>query len=425
MRDVEEFSRTWAARVEADPLAVEVIESLWARREMFALPVIARARDENHEIDAVIAEDFRETREHVLEHFRAMLALPVARARDLGDDPMGFVRRHGVRRAQGGVTLQAVLQAYRTGHKSFWAAMCHVIGQRAPTAEAGMRVTMLLSDYCIDYTDLISVVVTDAYLQEEAKLAEERTRLGISVMEALLGGAAPRLEDGWRLCGQVGLAAGMPMVVVVGCCPSAGDGALVMRALSLLARGVETALPRETFGRLVVVRGLEVLAVVAAESEPGLRVSQALLAAERTLDAEVGGFQFGVGLDVDAIADLPSSHHQASVALKLSGGKTSVARLAEIGVDAYLRRTADGTARKLALPLTNSVLSGELGRTIDAFAAASLNVKACSRTLGVHNNTIYHRLNQIRRLTGLDPRTFDGLSSLVTARAIALNGPLS
>jgi sugar diacid utilization regulator len=37
----------------------------------------------------------------------------------------------------------------------------------------------------------------------------------------------------------------------------------------------------------------------------------------------------------------------------------------------------------------------------------------------VHNNTVYHRLNQVRRLTGLDPRSFGGLSALVTARALA------
>ncbi|MDB6160584.1 MAG: PucR C-terminal helix-turn-helix domain [Gammaproteobacteria bacterium] len=36
---------------------------------------------------------------------------------------------------------------------------------------------------------------------------------------------------------------------------------------------------------------------------------------------------------------------------------------------------------------------------------------ATARALGVHNNTIYHRLNRVQTLTGLDPRTYRGLCS--------------
>ena len=50
-----------------------------------------------------------------------------------------------------------------------------------------------------------------------------------------------------------------------------------------------------------------------------------------------------------------------------------------------------------------------------AFADASLNVKQTARRLGVHANTVYFRLNRIRKLTGIDPRTFSGASLLLTA----------
>jgi DNA-binding PucR family transcriptional regulator len=59
--------------------------------------------------------------------------------------------------------------------------------------------------------------------------------------------------------------------------------------------------------------------------------------------------------------------------------------------------------------------SVELWRTIRAFADASLNVKQTARRLGVHTNTVYFRLNRIHQLTGIDPRTFSGVSLLVTA----------
>ena len=59
--------------------------------------------------------------------------------------------------------------------------------------------------------------------------------------------------------------------------------------------------------------------------------------------------------------------------------------------------------------------SGELSRTIRAFADCSLNVKETARRLGVHANTVYFRLNRIHKLTGIDPRTFSGTSVLVTS----------
>src|SRR5689334_9308786 len=91
MPDVEAFSRRWSQRIAADPLASRVIETLWVSRERLAAPVMQRSREQGSVLDAVIAADFEETRAHVLEHFRALLALPAARARDLGEDPMAFV----------------------------------------------------------------------------------------------------------------------------------------------------------------------------------------------------------------------------------------------------------------------------------------------------------------------------------------------
>ncbi len=67
--------------------------------------------------------------------------------------------------------LRAVLQAYRSGHHSFRAIMCKVIGTLSSSPAAGMRATMLLSDYCIECTDLISVVRTEAYVAEDGSLA--------------------------------------------------------------------------------------------------------------------------------------------------------------------------------------------------------------------------------------------------------------
>lgn len=100
-----------------------------------------------------------------------------------------------------------------------------------------------------------------------------------------------------------------------------------------------------------------------------------------------------------------------------------IAHLAEIELGLYLSRTADSTARRLVPRsidlLVEDGLEGEPARTLRAFAEASLNVKLCANRLGVHVNTIYNRLNRVRRLTGIDPRTYSDVLSLTTALSIA------
>ena len=57
---------------------------------------------------------------------------------------------------------------------------------------------------------------------------------------------------------------------------------------------------------------------------------------------------------------------------------------------------------------------GELSRTISHFADCNFNVKRTARRLKLHTNTVYFRLNRIRELTSIDPRSYSGLSLLLT-----------
>jgi sugar diacid utilization regulator len=51
--------------------------------------------------------------------------------------------------------------------------------------------------------------------------------------------------------------------------------------------------------------------------------------------------------------------------------------------------------------------------TISAFADSNFNVKRTAQRLGLHTNTVYFRLNRIKKLTGVDPRTYSGMSLLL------------
>jgi sugar diacid utilization regulator len=67
--------------------------------------------------------------------------------------------------------------------------------------------------------------------------------------------------------------------------------------------------------------------------------------------------------------------------------------------------------------------SRELSRTIRAFTDCNFNVKRTAHILGVHTNTIYFRLNRTKKLSGLDPRTYAGASTILAAlRLLEVHG---
>jgi sugar diacid utilization regulator len=416
--DVGTFGRLWRERLESDPLAARVVATLWHDRERYATPVMARARRENPVIDTVIESDFAETRLHVLEHFRALLSLPTAHAAELGDDPLAFVRAHGVRRARAGVPLRAVLQAYRTGHKSFWSAICDKLNDIGANAETSIQTTMLLSDYLIDYTDLISVVVTDAYIAEESQLAAQRTRLSIAVLESLLRGERPHSREGRELCETLGITAGRSLVAFA-VRQAEPEPAMSAQERSAAMRQIDAALPHATFGRLIDLRLNEIAGIISCAESAGVAATrilrQGLSAANGRWNAALA---VGIGLDAAAIEELPRSYAEAVAAIEISGARRPVAHLGEVSVDAWLRHKADATARRLTPAWTNALRDSRLVPTLEAFAAASLNVKACANLLKVHNNTVYHRLNSVRRLTGVNPRTYAGLSHLLAVASL-------
>jgi sugar diacid utilization regulator len=128
-----------------------------------------------------------------------------------------------------------------------------------------------------------------------------------------------------------------------------------------------------------------------------------------------------VSLDTVEVPRLPESLEQARLALEFSSAAQPLVRFADIDLSEFLIRRADKNVLQLIPDWTRHLIadggdqSGELSRTIRAFADCHLNVKQTARRLGVHTNTVYFRLNRINKLTGIDPRTFSGSSLLLTA----------
>jgi sugar diacid utilization regulator len=188
---------------------------------------------------------------------------------------------------------------------------------------------------------------------------------------------------------------------------------------SAAMRQIDATLPHATFGRLIDLRLNEIAGIISCAENAGVAAArilrQGLAATNGRWNAALA---VGIGLDAAAIEELPRSYAEAVAAIEISGARRPVAHLGEVSVDAWLRHRADATARRLTPAWTNALRDSRLVPTLEAFAAASLNVKACANLLKVHNNTIYHRLNSVRRLTGVDPRTYAGLSHLLAVVSI-------
>ena len=84
----------------------------------------------------------------------------------------------------------------------------------------------------------------------------------------------------------------------------------------------------------------------------------------------------------------------------------------------------DGTARRLVNPRLRAFLDEdrERGRvltaTIQALAAADLNVRLAAERLQVHPNTAQYRVRRIEERTGRNPRHIADLLDLLVAIAL-------
>jgi DNA-binding PucR family transcriptional regulator len=63
-----------------------------------------------------------------------------------------------------------------------------------------------------------------------------------------------------------------------------------------------------------------------------------------------------------------------------------------------------------------------LAATVLAFARADMSVARAAEELHLHANSVTYRLQRWGRLTGWDPRTFDGLVRSVAVCRMALRG---
>jgi hypothetical protein len=409
--------REWSERFRKQPLARSIVAGLHKRRVEIWRRTFELLQKESPEYRNAVDEEFTdESKAHCGELLRTIIAISAGRVEDFSDDPFGFVRTHAEWRARRQVPLVASLGAYRLAHKMYLGITHESLLKYAGRRETLGSLTML-SDFWIEFFDHVGAVVAEAHAEQERLSVARNTRAYARLMDDLLRGREPRNVESRRLASFCGIRVGTPMVVSIARALPAGNGNQtdLEVALRSVARLIPQVLPSPGFGKLVDIRNDEVVAIVACDNDPARGLITALRRhgfGRRATKGLAAGF--GVSLKTTDIARLPEALDEARLALQFVSASRPVVHFADIDLPELLIRRADPAALKLIPDWSRHLESAELGATIRAFAACSLNVRQTAGSLGVHTNTVYFRLNRISKLTGVDARTFSGTSLLLT-----------
>ncbi len=187
-----------------------------------------------------------------------------------------------------------------------------------------------------------------------------------------------------------------------------------------LVRLLNQVLPSSRFGKLVGQRGSEIVVIAGCDQPVAAALAKLLTRQGFSRKASVDiGASVGLGLDKGDVTHLPEALEEARLALELTSPGKPLLRFADVDLAQFLVQRADRAALRLIPEWLRQAHESGIGRdlllTIRTFAECSLNVKETARQLGVHTNTVYFRLNQIKARTNVDPRTFGGSMLLVSS----------
>jgi hypothetical protein len=420
----ETLIRDWETRLHANALASQILATLNERKsdlQRCALDGLAR---ENPQFGRATTKQFRKEAVGRCDTIlQTMLAIATGRAAALGPDPFGFVRTHAVRRARQQFPLAGSLNAYRLAHKGYWEVMRNSVANAIVPESEKTDCLMILSEFLLEFFDRVSGIMTDGYIAEEKLMIARSRRAHVALIEDLLHGRQPGDLEAQGLSERCGMHSGSPIAIVIGRVRVAENGLRFDGAAKLerLSDFFDQALSPLAFGRLLDVRKDEVLAIVTAGADTSKRVLAAFGAIAPELKAELNDMaRIGISLDAAEIPALPQGYQEAERAVEFTQAGRPILHFADIDLMEFLVRRPDAAALRLIPEWAgrfvdaDSGKSGELTRTINQFADCNFNVKLTARHLDLHTNTVYFRLNRIRELTGIDPRSYAGLSLLLT-----------
>lgn len=310
---------------------------------------------------------------------------------------LSWFAESAVRRAEEGVPLEMVLDAYFVGAQEGWRLAS---ADARPEDISDLRAT---TDLVMGHLRAVMATVSAAYVEELRATYSEEQSIRHTLLSALLGGE-PAEEAAERA--GVRLPAGyLVLALRIGEHADEREGGV---GAAIAARRKLRRLQAE-LGRYSDEPPLSVVdpsgGTVLLPSALGLDASWVSLVDVVRHMAAVGGAEVTAAVAYAApgdVADAAAEAREVLDVVRITGRPGGLYRLADVLLEYQLSRATPAT-RALAALLEPLAGNADLLTTLRLHLDNELNRRRTAKMLHIHPNTVDYRLRRITTLTGLDP----------------------
>lgn len=300
----------------------------------------------------------------------------------------------GQRRAENGVPLTDVIDAYHIAYREMWSALMTSAGEAGHGAvEALASDAEALWRWC----HRLTAAVAEAHASRSHVLQTAEASLRRHLLDTLTD---PELHaDREDTARRLGLDPDSWITVAATDRLDEGGLSRVVRSIHQITGAVAVGCHD---GRLAYV--------VANTSDDQLE--DAFRGTDPTIWAGIGVTRPGIALASLSLADAIDALTHARTA-------RAVVRFADDWLACSMRAMVDRLGPLLAPAVEAAHNHQDWAETVTAFADQGFSASATSRRMHVHANSVRYRLDRWHEATGWDPRTFTGLATSVLAIQIA------
>lgn len=333
-----------------------------------------------------------------------------------------FVHMHVQKRAEQRFPLEAILHTYRCGHKVFSRWMRKAVLTNPSASDNTHQTISDLADFALEYTDTISTIAASTYVAQTRLLADVAGDQRAELLNLLLEGhdeSDGRVAKILRDAGFLERRQSFCVAVLRSVDPAE---MLNLARARRIADSVNKIFQSSSIRHLVDLRDNKVTVVFSdIRRLSGWTAPRATLAKKVAAELMKMGNAVltGVSNDVPSTSHIPKAYREALLGLDLSNVGNRVVQFSKIPAQRMILHLA-GEEFQRVLPSwsaeffeSNHKSGGALANTLKAYADANMNLLKTAEILSVHPNTIYARTQKILDITGLDMKSYHGLTELL------------
>lgn len=323
-------------------------------------------------------------------------------------------RNSAVRRFRQGVSVQALLHAYRVWGQVVWDEIA-----RLPVCQAAPSTGFAVAGEIMRYVNNVSLAVANSYLEESEDVIQDRQLAERDALEELISGS-PLSDRVSSYLSRLRMEPRQQQCVL-----------LLRRRHTAIAEphtirdsltAVRRLLPADIYNRpLVGLREEEIVVILPVEEIAGSKIRETA----NELAAELDGFTVAVSRVHHGGAGVSAAYREAADTVRVADSQDH--QRAYFYTDLMLRTVVERSGLKDAilsetvsrLVEYDSTHRSSLVQTLQTYIAHRFNLTRTAEKLTVRPNTVRYRLKRIRDVSGRDPNQADDLILLALGALIA------